>query len=176
LKVSNTALILINQLRLNPGAGMYQNPEYVPGGKALAFYTSLHLGIKTRKADTKDGDIYGWPWRITIKKTKLNNSKAKGTVVDSYFEYGHGIDDMYEIAFAGPKTGVLNQDGLKYYYHGERLEGIVGAKQFLKYMQDNPEFKANLKADIVEVIKRNPMVLVNEQEREMMEHEEANEE
>lgn len=164
VKVSNTALVLINQLRLNPGAGTYQNPEYVPGGRALAFYTSLHLKVKTRKADKQGDDIVGWPWIITIMKTKMNNSKAKGTTIESFFRFGEGIDIMHEIAFAGPKTNVLNKDGHKYYFHAERIEGVVGTKQLLQYFKDNPEFLQEVKRDIVKAIADNPMILVDKKE------------
>jgi len=163
IKVSNTALVLINQLRLNPGT-VYGNPEYVPGGRALAFYTSLHLKVKTRKADKQGDDIIGWPWIITIMKTKMNNSKAKGTTIESFFRFGEGIDIMHEIAFAGPKTNVLNKDGHKYYFHGERIEGVVGTKQLIQHFEDHPEFLQEVKRDIVKAIADNPTILVDKGE------------
>lgn len=43
---NNTIIIFINQLRLNPGAGMYANPEYTPGGNALKYFSSIRVDVR----------------------------------------------------------------------------------------------------------------------------------
>lgn len=53
---NNTLVIFINQLRINPGAGAFKDPEGYPGGKAIAHACSVIL--KLNKVNAKDGYRY----------------------------------------------------------------------------------------------------------------------
>lgn len=161
IKTTNTALILINQLRENPGALPNTNPEYVVGGRQLGYMTSLHLEVRQRRAEKDKGEIEGWPWTIAIKKSKVNNAKARGSKVESFFKYGVGVDILREIEFAGPITGVLNREGNTFYYWGEPIKGVNGRSQLVTYLKENPDFYEEIKNDIRKVIEENPTIFVD---------------
>lgn len=91
-------LIFINQIRLNPGAGMYANPEYQPGGQALKFYSSI-------RAEIRRGD---WLFADDDKKKKVGQvvkfrtikNKTAPAQKEGYFKFlydGAKIDKVDEL-------------------------------------------------------------------------------
>ncbi len=67
---SDTTVLFINQLRMKIGV-MFGNPETTTGGRALCFYASVRLDIRSI-GSLKDGDeIIGRRTRIKVVKNKL---------------------------------------------------------------------------------------------------------
>jgi len=65
--------VYINQLRKNLKAGMFEDPDTTPGGKALAFYAHIRIGMYggkqiTKKINGKERKI----GRVTSIRTKKN--------------------------------------------------------------------------------------------------------
>lgn len=78
-QATNTTIVFINQLRINPNA-MFGNPEYQPGGKALKFYchvrASVRRGNKGGLLTTAAGKKLGIRGVITCVKTKVGGEEG----------------------------------------------------------------------------------------------------
>lgn len=105
---SNTAFLLINQIRANPSP--YGASEVQPGGNALKFYCSLRIDLRAPTSDkiTKDGEVIGT--RITAKLVK-NKIGAPYQVVGYDFMYGHGIDKEGSLIDAATSVGIIIKKG-----------------------------------------------------------------
>lgn len=86
---NNTALILINQIRTNVGV-MFGDDKTTFGGKAIGFYSSVRIFLKTVTKLKDAGDIVGIRTRVTVEKNRLAPPFRK-VEVPVYFDYG--IDD-----------------------------------------------------------------------------------
>lgn len=74
---TNTVVVFINQLRMNP-AQMFGNPEYTPGGRALKFYSHVRINVKRgpQKGDIpKSGRIIGIKGIIRNVKNKAGGTE-----------------------------------------------------------------------------------------------------
>lgn len=112
----NCTLILINQLREDPGK-MFGNPETTPGGRAIKFYSDMRIEVKARKpfyegsGDTREE--IGHLLRIRIIKNKVG-TKGGYALVDFYNE--SGFDKDKALMEAGLKTNAINRGGAWYSY------------------------------------------------------------
>ena len=143
--------VYINQLRKNLKAGMFENPDTTPGGKALAFYASIRIGLYGGKQITKK--IKGKERKIgrvtsirtiknkvatpgpTLKGSPLyNNSKY----VDSIgFDRLHFLDEILieEEIIEKTKSGT-------YSYKGKTL--CRGAEKFAELLRDDDDLRRKL--------------------------------
>lgn len=142
--------LYINQLRSNLKAGMFENPDTTPGGKALAFYASIRIGMYPGKQITKK--IKGKERKIgkvvsirTIKnKVASPGPTLKGTplyhnakYVDVGFERLHFLDDILveEEVIEKSKAGV-------YTYKGNTL--CRGQEKFMSMLEKDDELRKKL--------------------------------
>ena len=143
--------VYINQLRKNLKAGMFENPDTTPGGKALAFYASIRIGLYGGKQITKK--IKGKERKIgrvtsirtiknkvatpgpTLKGSPLyNNSKY----VDSIgFDRLHFLDEILieEEIIEKTKSGT-------YSYRGKTL--CRGAEKFAELLREDDDLRRKL--------------------------------
>ena len=143
--------VYINQLRKNLKAGMFENPDTTPGGKALAFYASIRIGLYGGKQITKK--IKGKERKIgrvtsirtiknmvatpapTLKGTPLyNNAKY----VDSIgFDRLHFLDEILieEEIIEKSKSGT-------YSYKGKTL--CRGAEKFADLLKEDDNLRRKL--------------------------------
>ena len=78
---ANTALVFINQTRMNVGI-VFGNPETTPGGKALPFYASYRMSLRkagkvTQSVKSWDGEKFVTTKRTLGQKIKLTMEKSK---------------------------------------------------------------------------------------------------
>lgn len=111
----NTALLFINQTRINVGQ-MFGSPEVVPGGKALPFYASyrvaLRRGERLRNKETKQ--VTGFKINATIEKHKLAAASMK-TVSFTWDTVRNRVDDLdFMLALAADLGLELKQGNSKY--------------------------------------------------------------
>ena len=149
----NVMLVLINQIRKNIAS--YGAPDESTGGKAIKFYSSLRIEVKTTSAKklTVDGEAIGHTVTATIKKNRLG---APHTTAEFDLIYGKGIDSTGSLIDVAEKLGVLIRNGGYYTLAstGERisevdsegkLRSVLGRETFKTYLRNNPEFFNSLK-------------------------------
>ena len=71
LKGTKIGIVFINQMRTTANANPYSDPNYEPGGRALAHW--CHLLIRMQRIGTlkAKGEVYGIKSRLRVKKSKL---------------------------------------------------------------------------------------------------------
>ncbi|NPA57837.1 MAG: recombinase RecA [Aquificae bacterium] len=142
---SNTALVLINQIREKVGV-MYGNPETTTGGRAIKFFADMRLEV--RKKDLKDsGEKVGSRVRVKVVKNKLAPpfKEAEFDVI-----YGQGISKEGEILDVAEELGIIKKSGAWYSYGDMKIgQGKEKAREFLK---QNPEIKKELEEKIREAL------------------------
>lgn len=111
LAKNECTLIIINQLREKVGV-MFGNPETTPGGRAVAFYSSIRLDV--RKSDVystgtgDDRNNWGHRMRIRIHKNKVG---VAGRTCNVDLIYNEGFDKKKDLIEVGENTGVINKSG-----------------------------------------------------------------
>lgn len=143
--------VYINQLRKNLKAGMFENPDTTPGGKALAFYASIRIGLYggkqiTKKIKGKERKI----GRVTSIRTIKNKVATPGPTlkgsplynnakyVDSIgFDRLHFLDEILieEEIIEKTKSGT-------YSYRGKTL--CRGAEKFADLLREDDYLRRKL--------------------------------
>lgn len=140
---SNTALILINQIREKVGV-MFGNPETTTGGRAIKFFADMRLEV--RKKDLKDaGEKVGSKVKVKVVKNKLAPpfKEAEFDVI-----YGEGISKEGELLDLGEEIGIIKKSGAWYSYGDQKIgQGREKAREFLK---QNPEIADEIEKQIRE--------------------------
>lgn len=118
-------LVLINQVRKN--IAQYGAPDESTGGKAIKFYSSLRIEVRTSgsKKLTVDGETVGHTVTATIKKNRIGAPHTSG---DFDIIYGRGIDGTGSLLDVAEKIGVLVRSGAYYteVATGERISEVDG--------------------------------------------------
>ncbi|MEZ0323068.1 MAG: recombinase RecA [Hydrogenothermaceae bacterium] len=139
---SNTALILINQIREKVGV-MFGNPETTTGGRAIKFFADMRMEV--RKQDIKDaGEKVGSRVKVKIVKNKLAPpfKEAEFDVI-----YGEGISKEGEILDLGEELGLIKKSGAWYSYKaddGEEIKLGQGKEKAREFLKQNPELREKL--------------------------------
>jgi len=119
-----TALLWINQTRVNPNI-MFGNPEAIPGGKALPFYSTYILGLYKGTQIQEDVPVYvtdkegkpvkknikrviGYEIRARLYKSKLNQPGREETFV--YSAKQGAVDDWSYLANKALSNGLLGYE------------------------------------------------------------------
>ena len=114
---TGTCLIFINQVRDKIGV-MYGNPETTTGGRALKFYASMRITVRSSE-QVKDGtEVIGTRTKIKFVKNKLA-SPFKECVVEQRF--GQGFDPVMNVIEPAVELGVLVKKGSRYIFNGEEI-------------------------------------------------------
>ncbi len=145
---SNTALVLINQIREKVGV-MFGNPETTTGGRAIKFFADMRLEV--RKKDIKDsGEKVGSRVKVKVVKNKLAPpfKEAEFDVI-----YGEGISKEGELLDLGEELGIIRKSGAWYSYGDQKIgQGREKAREFLK---QNPEIAEDIEKQIREKLLQN---------------------
>jgi recombination protein RecA len=145
---SRTCLVMINQVREKIGV-MFGNPETTTGGRALKFFASQRIEVRST-AQIKEGEeSIGVGARVTVVKNKLA-PPFKRCEVEIYF--GRGVSYLNDVLNFGIQIGVINKSGNWFSYGETRLgNGKNNALDFLRdkenfdlYRKLETEVKANL--------------------------------
>lgn len=149
-------LILINQVRKNLAA--YGSPDETTGGKAIKFYSSLRIEVRTNtsKRITKGNDVIGHTVVATVKKNRLG-SPFKTAEFDIL--YGKGVDSTGSLLDVAEKTGVVSRSGAYYteVSTGERLSEVdpegrvraaVGKESVKSLIRSDSELRQRLEKSV----------------------------
>lgn len=119
-----TAILWINQTRVNPNV-MFGNPEAIPGGKALAFYSTYILGLYKGSTIQEERPVWltgkeghpvkravkqtiGFEIRAHLKKSKLNSPDRQENFI--YSPKTGAIDDWSYLANKALGLGLLGYE------------------------------------------------------------------
>jgi recombination protein RecA len=130
---SNAVVIFINQLREKIGV-MYGSPETTPGGKALKFYASVRLDIRSIDQIKQGSEAIGRRTRVKIVKNKV---APPFRVAEFDLMFNEGISKEGGLIDVGLEMGLLKKAGAFYSYGEMRLgQGRENAKEFLRQNLD----------------------------------------
>src|SRR6202167_4060054 len=130
---TNTCMVFINQIREKIGV-MFGSPETTTGGRALKFYSSVRVDIRSIAA-IKDGEsVVGNRTRVKIVKNKVA-SPFKEAEFDIL--YGEGTSREGDLIDIGVAKNVVEKSGSWFSYRGERIgQGRENARAYLKEHPD----------------------------------------
>jgi recombination protein RecA len=141
---SGALVIFINQIRMKIGV-KFGSPETTTGGRALAYYSSLRLDMRSI-GKVKAGE------RVVANKTRVRVVKNK--VADPFTEaefqiaFGIGIDRATEIIELGVATKVLTKSGAWISYGDRRLAN--GRANVAALLREDPKLMAALSAEVMD--------------------------
>jgi len=131
-------VMFINQIRKT--IAMYGPSETTSGGKALKFYASQRLEIRS-KGQIKEGeDIIGFKQQIKIVKNKI---APPFKVVTNEIIHGVGVDKVNGLVEGLVFNEILTKKGAYFYYGETRLS--QGIKKLRVVFEDNPDLVDELK-------------------------------
>jgi recombination protein RecA len=161
----NVMLVLINQVRKNLAA--YGTPDETTGGKAIKFYSSLRIEVRTSSSKklTVDGEVVGHTVTATVKKNRLG---APHTAAEFDLIYGKGVDGSGALLDVAEKVGVLVRSGAYYtdQITGERLSetdidgkvrSVVGKEAAKSLLRRDDELRLRLETAVYEALRSNPL-------------------
>ncbi len=126
---SKTCMIFINQLREKIGV-MFGNPETTPGGRALKFYSSVRLDVRSSEKIKKGDRIIGSRVKVKVVKNKV---APPFRVTSFILIHGEGILHQAELISLGVDLEIVEKSGSWFSYQGQKLgHGLEGATNYLK--------------------------------------------
>ena len=162
-------LILINQVRANLGA--YGSPETTTGGKAIKFYSSLRVEVRTSAAKkiTRGNDVVGHTVVATVKKNRLG---APFKAAEFDIIYGQGVDGSGSLLDVAELTGVVTRAGAYYTdtNTGERftetdpdgrVRAAVGKEAVKQVLRSDLALRIRLEKSVYDSLASNPGVAAN---------------
>ena len=150
---TDCTIIFINQLREKIGV-MFGNPETTTGGRALKFYSSVRVEIRSSDAIKNGTEIVGNKVNIKVVKNKVA-PPFKSTQVDII--YGKGISRDGEVLDLAVDKDIVDKSGAWYAYKGEKIgQGRENAK---RYLVEHPD----IMNEITEAIKASLMPVEEEE-------------
>jgi recombination protein RecA len=160
LKSHNTLLLFTNQLRSVIKKSMYDTgpDEESSGGRALKFYSSVRLKLKTSTVEKINAVS-----KLTGKEEKEPvNVKVKATVVKNkidkpwftapiYIRFGEGIDNVRSIIELAVNTGTIKKTGAFFTFTqgNETLIKVQGQEQLWQTLNDDSKLYNKVKASLV---------------------------
>lgn len=143
--------VYINQLRKNLKAGMFENPDTTPGGKALSFYASIRIGLYggkqiTKKIKGKERKI----GRVTSIRTIKNKVATPGPTLKGSPLYNNakyvdsiGFDRLHFLDEILIEEGIIEKSKSgTYSFKGKTL--CRGAEKFADLLREDDELRRKL--------------------------------
>lgn len=153
LKQTHAMLVLVNQTRVDPNAGIYGNPETTPGGNAIKFWASLMIGLKrahkieAQQMNPFTGKVEKTPVgnmvRFRINKNKLTGQLPYEPLIPSINNLG--FDNMWDCIDHAKNLKLVEVGGTGYITIPAKL---IGTTKDLKE-QGSSRLAAALNADTV---------------------------
>ncbi len=149
---TDTMLIFINQIREKIGG--YGNPEDTPGGRALKFYASVRMEVRSPAGNRIKGKVdgietpIGQTCKVTVKKNKVS-VPFKTAEYDLYYDSGiQGAASIFDAALA---TGAITKASAVTYVEAATGEQITtgGAPGAKAKIAEDLELQARLTAAIL---------------------------
>jgi len=146
---SRTCLVFLNQLRMKIGV-MFGNPETTTGGRALCFYASVRLDIRSVGL-IKDGEeVIGRRTRIKVVKNKVAPPFREAEFDIMFRGDDIGVSREGDLLDLGIEHELIEKSGTWFSYAKERLgQGRENARVFLK---EHPELADQIEGELRELL------------------------
>jgi recombination protein RecA len=147
-------LIMTNQLRQKMNAPAFSDPWTTPGGKALAFASSVRIRLtkmgNIQIGKDKDKRIIGVNVKATVLKNRMG-PPMRSAEMQVYFD--RGIDNYGSWLTVLKDNDVVKTSGAWYTYVNETTgeEIKFQAKEFVGILNEDPELKDEIYRKICEV-------------------------
>ncbi len=128
VEATGAILIFTNQVRSKIGV-FFGSSETTTGGRALPFYASMRLQIRTGDQIVKDKEIIGKHIRLKVAKNKLGPPLRECNVP---LIFGSGIDTPREILEELILKGVVTKKSSYYYCGDDKWLGAEGVLNAIK--------------------------------------------
>jgi len=150
---SRTTVVFINQLRMKIGV-MFGNPETTTGGRALCFYASVRLDIRSVGL-IKDGEeVIGRRTRIKVVKNKVAPPFREAEFDIMFRGDDIGVSREGDLLDLGIEHELIEKSGTWFSYAKERLgQGRENARVFLK---EHPELADQIEGELRELLQVSP--------------------
>lgn len=126
---SKAVVIFINQLRSKIGV-MFGSPDTTPGGRALKFFSSVRIDIRSTGKIKKGEEIIGQQVEAKVVKNKVAPPFKS---VQFEIIYGRGIAAESDVLNTALKYGVVAKTGNTYSFEKQKLGvGLEAAKEKLR--------------------------------------------
>jgi recombination protein RecA len=153
---SGCTVIFLNQLRQKIGV-TYGSPEVTTGGNALKFYASVRLDIRRIQTLKKGSEgEYGIRAKVKVAKNKV---APPFRVCEFDIIFGQGISQLGCLVDLAEQTGVITRKGAWYSYSGDNI--AQGRDNTVKYLEEKPEFAANIDRQVREKLDMGAVVQAN---------------
>lgn len=144
---TGTTIVFTNQIREKIGV-MFGSPETQPGGRALKFYCTQRLDIR-RIETIKDGsESVANKVRVKVLKNKV---APPFTQAEFNIVFGEGVDVAGSIVdmatddkMPGYTEGLIAKSGSFFKFLTADEHQVQGKASAAKYLNENPELKADL--------------------------------
>ena len=149
IQKSRTTVIFINQLRMKIGV-MFGNPETTTGGRALCFYASVRMDIRSI-GNIKDGDeVIGRRTRIKVVKNKVAPPFREAEFDILFRGDEAGISKEGDLLDLGVNNQIIDKSGTWFSYGSERIG--QGRENARLYLRDNPDIADNIESAVREAL------------------------
>jgi recombination protein RecA len=153
---SGCTVIFLNQLRQKIGV-TYGSPETTTGGNALKFYASVRLDIRRIQTlkRANEGE-YGIRAKVKVAKNKV---APPFRIAEFDIIFGKGISTIGCIVDLAEEMSIINRRGAWYSFNGDNI--AQGRDNTIKYVEDKPEFGAQLQQMVWDKLKEGAAVSAN---------------
>lgn len=152
---TDTMLVLINQIRANLGA--YGAPEISTGGKAIKFYASVRIEVRSAnsKKIERNKMVVGQTCVATVKKNKVGPPHR---VAEYDLIFGEGIQSEGSLLDVAEQTGLITRAGASYteVATGEKIG--VGKETVKARLAEDGELRERLVAGVYASLRQRPKV------------------
>lgn len=150
LEEHGITLLCINQIRSKIGAGLYEDPNTTPGGKALAFYASIRVGVFggkqiKGKVEGKE-EVVGKHTSIRVKKNKVAPPKSSLKACQVYFHplykepVGFNRYNNLSVILTGAEG--IEKKGSRYYIDDKMIAN--GEEALIRTIKKDPTIRKKL--------------------------------
>lgn len=153
IKASDTAYIILNQLRKNIKASKYDPgpDEITTGGNAIKFYPTIRIEMRTQSKETvekKGASLTGADEKkavsqvvkVVVVKNKMDIPWKSSPI---YITFGQGINGIRSLIELAVNRKVINKAGSRFEYKSPTNPGcsfnFAGMQQVQAYLQEHPE-------------------------------------
>lgn len=145
LSRSNTCAVFINQIREKIGV-MFGNPETTTGGRALKFYSSIRIDIRSSKIPE-----VGLRAKAKVVKNKM---APPFKVAEFDILFNEGISHFGSIIDVGVELGIIDKKGAWFSYQDKRLG--QGKEAVREELRKNPNLTKEIENKIFDKVLKKP--------------------